>query len=153
MPTTDVAATTARPVAQRTQQVERVMIPALALALWVALPASWTWDPELRWVFGYAAVVILGQGLLRDVARLMLRRGPKPEATKLACLCAESSLGLTLLLLGAGGLTLLGVTQTVHLTPLRLSLTLLGLLTVGYVAKDYVLVLKRVEDHASIRPW
>lgn len=151
MPSTDVVA--APPLTRRVAQVERVLIPVVALGVWLGLPAGWSWDPELRWLFGYAAALILGQGLLRDVARLVLRRGPRPEATKLACLCAESSLGLTLLLVGAGGLTLLGVSQTVHVTPGRLSLGVLALLTVGYVAKDYVLVLERVEDHGTIRPW
>ena len=134
-------------------QLERGLIPLIALTPWVALPACWAWEPQLRWLFGYAAATILGQGLLRDVVRLALRRGQRPAPTRLTCLCAESSLGLTLLLLGAGGLTLLGVTQTVRLDHVSLSVGLFALLTIGYVAKDYVLVLKRVEDHATIRPW
>ena len=50
MPATDIAE---RPsLAHRYAQIERVAIPLLALALWLALPATWSWDPELRWLFG-----------------------------------------------------------------------------------------------------
>lgn len=119
----------------------------------VLIAADSRWTPELRWVFGYAAAVILGQGLVRDLARIALRRAPPVETFKMTCLCAESSLGLVLLLVGAGGLTLLGVKETILIDQTRLGIGLLTLLLVGLFAKDYVVVVKRVEDHAAVRLW
>jgi hypothetical protein len=138
---------------RRLSQIELLGIPLLVVSGWASLPACWLWEPQLRWLFGYAAAALLGQGLLRDLARLVVRRGAALETRRLTCLCAESGLGLTLLLVGAGGLTALGVTQTVTLDPNRLALGLSGLLGLGFLAKDYVLVLQRVEDHATLRVW
>ena len=127
-----------------------IVLTVLAVVLFTA---DSRWSPELRWVFGYAAAVILGQGLVRDLVRIAFRRAPPAETFKMACLCAESSLGLVLLLVGVGGLTLLGVKETILIDQTRLGIGLLTLLLVGLIAKDYVIVIKRVEDHAAVRLW
>lgn len=110
-------------------------------------------DVPLGHLIAHAAAVVLGQGLVRDLARVAARRLAAAPATvpteRLACLCAESSVGLLLVVVGIG-LTLAGDPRTVALTGDRLTLALGGLLIFGFVAKDWVLVLRRVEDHATI---
>ena len=129
--------------------IEAVLIIGVVSATW----AWWgdrTWSLELRIAFGYMAAVVLGQGLVRDVTRLLLAGRPKATRT-LRCLCAESTLGLMLLVLGAGGLTCLGITEHVRLDGIRLPLTLLGVLSLGLLLKDYAVSIHRIEDHGDIR--
>ena len=130
------------------------MIESVLIVLVVAVTWLWwgerVWSLELRIAFGYAAAVVLGQGLIRDVVRLLVAGRPKGTRT-LRCLCAESTLGLGLLVVGAGGLTCLGVTEHVQLSGARLPLTLLGVLVLGLVLKDYAVSIHRIEDHGEIR--
>ena len=129
--------------------IESVLILLVVGSTWLWWGEQ-SWSLELRIAFGYAAAVVLGQGLIRDVARLLLVGRPKGTRT-LRCLCAESTLGLGLLLFGVGGLTCLGVTEHVQLDGARLPLTLLGVLVLGLVLKDYAVSIHRIEDHGEIR--
>ena len=129
--------------------IESVLILVVVAATWLWWGER-VWSLELRIAFGYAAAVILGQGLIRDLVRLRL--SGRPQATRtLRCLCAESTLGLGLLLLGAGGLTCLGITERVHLDGARLPLTLLSVLVLGLLIKDYAVSIHRIQDHGEIR--
>ena len=129
--------------------IESVLIAAVVAATWVWW-GDQTWSLELRIAFGYTAAVVLGQGLIRDVVRLLVAGRPKGTRT-FRCLCAESTLGLGLLLLGVGGLTCLGVTEHVRLDGSRLPLTLLGVLLLGLFLKDYAISIHRIQDHGDIR--
>ncbi|MEZ6184265.1 MAG: hypothetical protein R3F62_04540 [Planctomycetota bacterium] len=117
-----------------------------------ALPsvgAEWEWAPRLGAALGYAAALVLGQGLLRDLVRLA-REGRKEPTRVLPCLCAETSLGLTTLGVGVG-LLCLGIEETVRLTQVSLTVSVGALLLLGFLAKDYVLVLRKERDHGSVR--
>lgn len=129
--------------------VELTLIALVPLGLYLAQVGA-GWRPRFGEAVCYACAVILGQGLLRDLALLWARRkGDAKPKRRAACLCAESTLGLSLLAVGATVL-LLGIEERVTLTPGRLGLTLWVLLGVGFVAKDYVLSVRREEDHGSV---
>lgn len=129
---------------------ERVELALIALAL----PALWfaardlSWSPRFGALVAYCAALFLGQGLLRDLARLALE-GRKTATQKMLCMCAETSVGVVALLAGLSLLGL-GLEERVTLTANRLTALVGALLAFGFVAKDYVLVLRRVEDHGTI---
>lgn len=128
--------------------IEIALCAAAIGATWF-LAAGLSWSPQLGSLLAYSAAVFLGQGLIRDLARLAARRGQGKPTQKLMCLCAESTIGVVGLV---AGLTLLGmgIEEQVLVTGPRLTAILAGLLGAGFVAKDYVLVVKRVEDHGDI---
>lgn len=134
------------------ERVELVLV-AVSLGAAAALAEGLAWSVPFGRLVGYAAAALLGQGLVRDVTRLVVRRVRRevaPPTTKLLCLCAESSVGVLLVVAGLG-LTLLGIDQAVVVTRGVLVGGLAAVLLFGFVAKDWVLVLRRVEDHATIR--
>ncbi|MEL6342818.1 MAG: hypothetical protein AAFV53_06770 [Myxococcota bacterium] len=134
-----------------TRLIEPLLIFLTVVATFV-LTADTLWTQELRWVFSYSAAVILGQGLIRDLITLLRSRDmTAAPVTDLRGLCAESTVGLSLLIVGAGGLTLLGVHQTVALGQVQITILLAVLLTAGWIMKDYVVALRRVEDHRQVR--
>lgn len=134
------------------ERVEALLAPLVVGGVFLATRAL-RLDLPLGHLLAYAAVVVLGQGLARDVSRLVHRRltatPARAPTERLACLCAESSAGLLLVAVGLG-LTLAGDPRRVLVTGDRLTLALAALLAFGFVAKDWVVVLRRVEDHATI---
>lgn len=141
------AVTPAARLRSRLQRVELGLIVGGLAATWV-LARDLSWSPRCGALAGYAAAVLLAQGLVRDVARLGLG-GRVPVTRRMRCLCAESTLGVGLLLIGLT-LLLLGLEEPVGLDRARLTGGLGALLALGFVAKDYVLVIRREEDHGSI---
>lgn len=134
----------------RLEKVELALIPVVAAAAF-ALAGSVRWAPRFGALIGYSAALLLAQGLIRDVARMLLFRAPG-EKRKIACLCAESTVGL-LLVLVALGLTLLGIEDTIALGRAPLAGLILGLLVFGFIAKDYVIIIRKEKDHASVIVW
>jgi hypothetical protein len=124
-----------------------------ALAVTFAATGGLAWQVPFGTAMGYGAAALLAQGLVRDVVTLALRRrsgGGAPR--RIGCLCAESTVGLLLVAL-AVGITLLGISEPVLLTRPRLVGALAAVLIGGFVAKDYVVIVRRETDHASIAVW
>jgi hypothetical protein len=103
-----------------------------------------------------ACVGWLLQGGLRDTWFLYaLKSGrTKPAPRKLACMCLESSAGLTGVLLGVV-LALCGIGPSVALNPLRWSVVAAIVLLGGFTLKDFVITwrpwgIRRERDHHSI---
>lgn len=140
-----------RPRWTRAEALEAALIAAAAGAVFLAWGGR-VWTPALGKAVGYGAALLLGQGLVRDLTRLAWRRArgeARRPGRRIACLCAESTVGLALV--GAAvGLTLLGVGDTVTLGRASATLAALGVLTFGLVAKDYVVSVRRETDHASV---
>lgn len=134
----------------RMEKAELALIAAAIAAAWAAMGRR-EWSPSLGGLAGWAAALILAQGLVRDLVRLALPR-PEGERRRLACLCAESAIGMVLLL-AAAAITLLGVTQTVALDRTCLALSVLTVLGAGFFAKDYVVTVRKEKDHASVVVW
>jgi hypothetical protein len=135
----------------RTEKVELGLI-GVAIMTTAWLSAGLRWTPAFSTLVGYSAALLLGQGLVRDVARLVIRRRAAGGSRRIMCLCAESTIGLLLIGL-AVGLTLLGLTETVAIGRIGLTLGLAAVLASGFVAKDYVLSIRKEKDHASVILW
>tara|TARA_R110002072_G_scaffold281537_1_gene444139 strand:- start:99 stop:614 length:516 start_codon:yes stop_codon:yes gene_type:complete len=124
------------------------------LAIGVVIPALFAATQGFEWTLSFGALVaysaglILGHGLVRDLARLAIE-GRKEPTESLLCLCAESTMGLAAL--GAGTLLLaIGIRDTVTLSTYSLTALVAGILALGFFAKDYVLVLRKVKDHGTV---
>lgn len=136
------------------RRLNRIELPALALAVLATflLTPGLAWAPQSGALMGYAAAVLLGQGLLRDLLRLALAGRSSAPRRRIPCLCAESTMGLGLLLVGLLVLGL-GLGGPVALGQPSLTAGLAAVLALGFVAKDYVIVIRREEDHGSIAVW
>lgn len=95
----------------------------------------------------------LVQGGLRDLWLLYLTKARADSAPRrtVACMCLESSAGMTGIILGIA-LSLLALGPVVTLTPLRWMLFTATVLVVGFLAKDYIIAwrplsLRREPDH------
>jgi hypothetical protein len=135
-------------------RAERIELGLMAMTVAVV---AWS-TPDLRWtpavgaLIGYGAALLLAQGLVRDVAKLVQRRVASAQRQRIACLCAESSVGIGLLTI-AIGLTLAGITEPVTISRGVLVAGVAVVLIFGFVAKDYVITIRREKDHARIIPW
>lgn len=127
----------------------------------VSSAALWLLTPDLAWtlsygtVLCYAAGLILGQGLIRDLSIIIRRRlkgEAKPEGSRMKCLCAESSLGLIVIFLGCLML-FLGIEKSVTFDQWALSGTALGLMILGFLIKDYVVIVRKEKDHQNLIIW
>ncbi|MCI0651556.1 MAG: hypothetical protein L0Z55_06720 [Planctomycetes bacterium] len=104
------------------------------------------------WI-AYGAILLLAQGLVRDLLGVATRRLAGRRAggdrIRMKCLCAESSVGLlfglvglTLFFVGLGGSVRLGAGQAIGIG--------VAILFVGFVIKNYVITVRRVADHSLI---
>ena len=136
----------------RMEWSELGLIVAAIGATWF-LSAGFTWTVPFGKLVGYSAAVLLGQGLVRDVVRLMLTRGQeKAPKRRIGCLCAESTIGLLLVAI-AIGLTLIGITQTVALGQWALTGLVGAMFLGGFFAKDFIIIVRREKDHGSVVVW
>ena len=141
------------PIPRRRKGLTRLEWGELSLIV-VALPATFflaadlSWTPRFGALLAYCAAVVLGQGLIRDLVRLGIE-GRKEPTNTMMCLCAESSIGVAVLAAGAG-LLLLGIEDTITLSAGGLTCLLAGILLGGFVAKDYVFIVRKETDHGSV---
>jgi hypothetical protein len=138
------------PPAKGLTGLEKGELAAILLALgglWLAT-GGLAWTLQFGTVVAYASAVILGQGLTRDLVRLAVDRRDGPKK-RMMCLCAESSIGILLLAAGLG-LLLIGISDTVTLSQPKLVGLVAGLLVLGFLAKDYVLIVRKEKDHGSV---
>ncbi|MBZ0271307.1 hypothetical protein K8I61_04675 [bacterium] len=100
---------------------------------------------------GALAGLLFVQGLLRDIARLLILPAAG-ERHRVLCLCAESSVALTLLVV-ALGLALIGVTQSIEISGGAAVFAGGATLLFGFVSKNYVLSIRKEKDHGSVIVW
>lgn len=127
-----------------------------ALGLWKGVDATFLGIDELSRIVLAGAVILLGQGLIRDVSLLLFRRRGTGAPKKAQCFCLESTVGLTGVVLGLG-LLFAGVTMKVALGPIGTTLFVGTILIVGFIVKDYVLAwgpwrIRKDPDHMNIIP-
>ena len=102
-----------------------------------------------------AALLILVQGFFRDLWLLrQARRRPASPAREARCMCVESALGLTGVVVGIG-LVGLGFTRAVFLNMPVLAAAVFAAMTVGFLLKDFVFewspwTIYREKDHAQV---
>jgi hypothetical protein len=112
---------------------------------------------ELGSLLATAALALLLQGFVRDLHTLarLRREGAAPGSEQeMACICLESTIGLSAILVGVG-LTASGLALPVS-TPAGLWPLVAGAVwSFGYMTRDVVLqwspwALRRVRDHGSL---
>ena len=103
-----------------------------------------------------ACLAWLVQGGIRDLWILywMKARPSAAPRRRLACMCLESSAGMTGIVVGIG-LALTGIGGEIALTPARWALLAAVVFAVGFLLKDYVISwrppgLRRDPEHHSI---
>jgi hypothetical protein len=133
----------------KADKVELVTI-GLASIAWAIFDRQ-SWSGAAGTLLGMAGALLLTQGLLRDVIKLALRR-ERSEKKRIACLCAESSIGLLLVLAGMA-LAALGLNQPVVASATAVLLGPPLVLVLGFIAKEYVVVIRKEKDHGSVIVW
>lgn len=136
-------------------KVELALIPPAVAVVWLggsALPARLGTGPLLV----IACLAWLVQGGLRDIWLLCrMKTQPAPAAPRrLACMCLESSAGMTGIVVGLG-LALSGLGGEIALGPGRWALLAAGVFATGFLLKDFVIAwrplgLRRDPEHHSI---
>ena len=137
--------------------IEISLVPVAVASLAVASQGHLPREVEVGSLLTAAALLLLLQGLVRDLYLLVRQRSaPSAPRRRMRCMCLESSVGL-------GGV-LLGIGLAVLLPAWRLPLTTGGVvvgssavLVFGYATKDLVVTwgpvgLRRDPDHANIIP-
>ncbi len=156
------------------EKIELGLIATVAVATWffatrlpVKLPAGY--------LILAASVLLLGQGLLRDLyVKYVAKKdhpaadpstgsGPTPSTgsgtapKRIVCMCMESTVGVAGVI---GGLAILlcGIGRIIEVPTFFWPALVIGVGVVGFVIKDFVLdwkarSVRRVKDHQSIIPW
>ena len=137
------------------ERIELALIPLVGVAVWLIaerLPAHIGIGSLLL----AASVLLLLQGLIRDLWLLFKRRqdcqtGPRQEAL---CMCVESTVGVTGVV---AGLVILGsaADATLSVSQLLACLLTVTVLAIGFAIKDFVLEwrpfrIRRDKDHVNI---
>ena len=137
------------------ERLELALIPVAAAAA-SAVAARLPTAPGLGTLLLAGAVVLLLQGLLRDLWLLWRRRTRPPtgQPRRMACLCLESTLGSTGVL---AGLVVLGsgLSWRIALPAWGWGLLVGAVLVLGFAIKDLVIALRplrlvRDPDHLNI---
>jgi hypothetical protein len=127
----------------------------IELSLILAASAAWLFLAPTQWqapvgeIVGDGAALLLAQGLVRDLVRLAWKRRQSGTTRRILCLCAESSVGLTLIVLALAAV-FLGIDQRLVVSHAALQVTPVLILAAGFVLKDYVLVIRRETDHGNV---
>lgn len=103
-----------------------------------------------------ASVLLLLQGLVRDLWLISQRNRPSRDSApqEALCMCVESTVGVTGVV---AGLIILGSTidSRLSVSPLLISLLTTGILIIGFAIKDFIFELRpfrirRDRDHLNI---
>src|SRR5438552_15747530 len=118
-------------------RLEKVELALIALAPAATFAANPRWEPSLGTLVAYAAALLLAQGLVHDLARIALLGRRSPLAPRrIACLCAETSVGVPLVALGVA-LAASGASGRVALGRSGLAALAGAVLVAGFFLKDY----------------
>ena len=137
------------------EKIELALIPVASVLVWFIserLPAQIGIGSLLL----AASVLLLLQGLIRDVWLLSKRRqqshsGPRQEAL---CMCVESTVGVTGVV---AGLIVLGsaADSTLFVSPMLWCILAVTVLAIGFAIKDFVFEwrpfrIRRDKDHVNL---
>ena len=121
------------------------------LALLCALRQGPVWILSVSDLFRGAGILLLAQGLLRDLALLVANRihpaGAAPR--RMLCVCIESTAGTALIMICIV-LAALGMHQQASLSAAAVLSGCAALWSFGYLTRDLVLQVQRVPDHRSV---
>jgi hypothetical protein len=137
------------------EKLELALIPVAGIAFWLLAPAL----PD-RVGFGRlllaGSALLLFQSLVRDLWLLARSRRMQEVAPQRAvrCMCIESTVGATGIIAGAIVLGA-GITHPVAVSALGWSVSVMLIMSIGFLIKDYVLEwspwrIRRDRDHMNI---
>lgn len=136
------------------ERVELALIPVMGMAVWFLTPVLPDRLPAGRLLLWVSALILL-QSLVRDLWLLSRKRRGKQAPRKAArCMCVESAVGATGVVVGAIVLSA-GVGQSVSMSHWSWSVLVLVALSGAFLIKDYVVEwdpwqIRRDKDHMSI---
>ena len=126
------------------EKTELGLIPIAGLVAFLISPVL-PWQLSVGNTLLLFSALLLFQSLIRDLSILLL--SPKTVASAapkvMQCLCVESALGMTGVLVGAGILGF-GITQQIQMDKFAMGISVAGLVGVGFAIKDLVV---------QVRPW
>ena len=120
------------------EKIELALIPLLGVCSWLIaseLPSQMNMG---QLFLGMSAFLLL-QSLVRDLWLLAHQRGKQPDLQrKIRCMCAESTAGMTGVILG---IVLLGVgiNLSIEIPQWCWSILAMLIMTIGFLIKDYVI--------------
>lgn len=139
----------------KAEKAELFFIPVSGITFWVITP----FIPEqlsLGHLFLYASALLLFQSLVRDLLLLnTMKSRESSSSTKSAqCMCIESTVGMTGIVLGALLLGI-GVAVSISMTEWYWSLMAMVVTGSGFLIKDYVFEwnpwrIRQDKDHMNI---
>jgi hypothetical protein len=133
----------------RLEKAELAIIAILSIVFLFVLKGHPVTASHAIFVGGFA-VLMLMQSLIRDETLLILsRRKAKGVKIKLACVCAETTVGGTLVLV-ALCMAVFGSTRPVTVPGFVVAGGAIGTLLFGFYAKNYVIVFRKEKDHSRI---
>ncbi len=139
----------------RAEKIELGLIAATGVGVFVFTPARPA-QIELGNFMLYCSALLLLQGLLRDIWLLIKgRKAARTGSSRVArCMCAESTVGITGLVVGAVSVGL-GWGKPIVMTAWMSSAQVVLVLMTGFLIKDYVLELRpwrirRDRDHLNV---
>lgn len=137
------------------EKTELAMIPivgVIAFLISPILPAQLSAGNALL----VLSALLLLQSLIRDMSILMTsKKGREPNGQKaMQCLCVESAIGMTGVVVGAGLLGL-GIAQQIEMDKFAWGISAASLIGVGFAIKDFVVQANpwrifRDKDHLNI---
>ncbi len=137
------------------EKVELSTIPVVTTLAWFA-PLGASYTLRIGGLITAASLLLLLQGFCRDVwlGFAARRATAKPDPHHAQCMCVESALGLTGILVAAG-LTAFGFGPDIAVTSMERTVGVGAVLVAGYLLKDFVFEwspwkLYRAKDHATL---
>lgn len=137
------------------EKFEAALIPLAGAAIW--LMGEWLpTDIGIGSLLLASSVLLLFQGLLRDLWLLFKRKRDTPSGArqKVLCMCVESTVGVTGVV---AGLIVLGsaINRLVPMSPSIWSLSAVAILIIGFVIKDFIFEwrpfrIRRDKNHLNI---
>jgi hypothetical protein len=137
------------------EKTELALIPITGIIVWFIAPFLPNTLSAGLLLLGGSALLLL-QGLVRDLWLLANKRGnPQPDLhRKIRCMCAESTIGTTGIIIGAAILGV-GIDYSTGLNQWGWCILFMVVMTIGFLIKDYVIEwnpfhLRKDKDHINI---
>lgn len=120
------------------EKIEVSLIPLLGICSWLIASKLPNQMNIGQLLLGMSAFLLL-QSLIRDLWLLANQRGKQPDLQrKIRCMCAESTVGMTGIIIG---IVLLGtgIDLSVPMPNWSWSILIMAILSLGFIMKDYVI--------------